>query len=63
MAAPYTLDDLLRWTDSGGLWELVERHGGRVVLDLVTCTGGEVVGRVESTDPALLALVTAPPPL
>jgi hypothetical protein len=29
-----------------------------VVLDLVTCTGGEVVGRIDSTDPALLDYVS-----
>jgi hypothetical protein len=57
MPTPYSLEDLLRWTDSGGLWELVSMHDDRVVLDLVTCTGGEVAGRVDSTDEALLAYV------
>jgi hypothetical protein len=59
MPTTQTLDDLLRWTASGGLWELVSAHDGRVVLDLVTCTGGEVVGRIDSTDPALAAYVRA----
>jgi hypothetical protein len=57
MPTTQTLDDLLHWTASGGLWELVSMHEGRVVLDLVTCTGVEVVGRIDSDDPALLAFV------
>lgn len=61
MTTPHSLDDLRRWTDSGGLWELVEAHSDRVVLDLISCTGGEVVGRIDSDDPDLVAFVRSDP--
>jgi hypothetical protein len=52
------LADLRRWIDSGGVWELVEVDADRAVVALITCTGGEVVGTLDSRDPDLLAFVT-----
>ena len=54
------LGDLRRWIDSGGRWELVEVRDDRAVVALVTCTGDEVVGTLDTRDPDLLAFVTGP---
>jgi hypothetical protein len=36
---------------------VVDRGGARVVIALLTCTGGEEVGRITSTDPEVVAFV------
>ena len=56
--SPAGLPDLRRWIDSGGGWELVEVDADRAVVALITCTGDEVVGTLDSSDPDLLAFVT-----
>lgn len=39
---------LLRWESAGGTWELVGAETGWVELELLTCTGGEPMGRLRS---------------
>lgn len=56
------LAELRRWIDSGGGWELVSSDDHHVVVALLTCTGGEVVDTLDSTDPALRAHVLGPSP-
>jgi hypothetical protein len=48
------LDDLERWTLSGGHWRLIDISNDHAVVDLCTCTG-EPLERLESDDPALIA--------
>ncbi len=48
---------LQRWQDSGGIWRVLRRTGGVIDIELVTCTGDEVMGRVSSADPELLEWV------
>ncbi|MCC2336682.1 hypothetical protein [Cellulomonas wangsupingiae] len=48
---------LRRWEDSGAVWRVLGADGERLVVGLWTCTGGEVVERVESDDPALARFV------
>ncbi len=48
---------LLRWEAAGGTWVQRGRSGGALVVDLVTCDGGEVVGELRSPDPAFVAHV------
>ena len=60
--SPAGLPDLRRWIDSGGGWELVEVDADRTVVALITCTGDEVVGTLDSRDPDLLAFVTGRDP-
>lgn len=47
--------ELQRWTDSGAHWRVVHRTLDHVTIALVTCTGDETVGWVNSTDEHLLA--------
>jgi hypothetical protein len=42
------LEQLLRWEESGGTWEVVSDAGGMLVVDLLPCTGGQSVGTIES---------------
>ncbi len=56
-AVDSALDELRRWEDSGAGWRVRSRAGGRLVLALLTCDGGEEVQRLESSDPAVLAWV------
>lgn len=51
------LEALRRWEDSGGTWMLTRDEGSSVVLDLLTCSGGEVMATLRSDDPALLSYV------
>jgi hypothetical protein len=51
------VDDLQRWTDAGALWRVVRRSPGLVELSLCTCTGGEEVDRIVSTDPDVLRYI------
>jgi hypothetical protein len=48
---------LQRWEGSGGTWRLVSQDGNGVVLELLTCSGGEVMGHLRSDDPTVLAHV------
>jgi len=48
---------LRRWEDSGAVWRVLSRDGARVTVGLWTCTGDEVVDRIESDDPALARYV------
>lgn len=48
---------LRRWETSGGHWQVLSRSGGRLVVSLLTCTGGEEVDRLRSADPDLLGYV------
>jgi hypothetical protein len=52
------LQDLVRWIDAGGEWRVVSR-GASVTVSLVTCDGGEEMGRVTSADPSFVAFVEA----
>jgi hypothetical protein len=45
------LEVLRRWESSGGTWRVVVRTSDRLVLDLATCDGGEVMGRLEAAPP------------
>lgn len=47
-AAPDPLEVLQRWEDSGGTWRLVHDDPGVVVVELLTCSGGEVMGHVRT---------------
>lgn len=49
------IDKLTRWSDSGATWRVFSRTPERVTIELLTCTGGEVVERLTSTNPELLA--------
>jgi hypothetical protein len=51
------VDMLQRWEDAGAIWRVVSRDTHRVEVALLTCTGGEEVDRLHSSDPELLAFV------
>ena len=51
------VDMLQRWEDAGAIWRVVSRDDQHIEVALLTCTGGEEVDRVHSTDPELLAFV------
>jgi hypothetical protein len=57
LVASDDLDVLLRWEASGGTWEVAARGPDGVVLALLTCSGDEQVGRLESAEPDVLAHV------
>ncbi len=46
-----------RWEQAGGTWKLREARGEHVVVDLITCDGGEVMDQVASSDPEFVAYV------
>jgi hypothetical protein len=48
---------LQRWGDAGAIWRVVRRTPGSLEISLLTCTGGEEVDRLVSSDPALQAFV------
>ncbi|GAA1071307.1 hypothetical protein GCM10009648_02070 [Tsukamurella spumae] len=54
------LEQLRRWEDSGGTWTVLRRSADGAVVALMRCDGGEIVDRLESADPALLAHIDAP---
>lgn len=39
---------LRRWEDSGAVWRVLERRGAHVTVGLWTCTGDELVDRVQA---------------
>jgi hypothetical protein len=49
--------ELQRWQDSGAVWEVISRKGGRVTVALLRCDGGEEVDRFTSDEPRLLAFI------
>jgi hypothetical protein len=60
------VETLLRWEESGAVWQVVARTPSRVTVALLRCDGGEEVERLATTDPATLAFVaertdTTPP--
>jgi len=48
---------LRRWELSGAGWRVAHRSPAGLEIELLTCTGDEVVGLVRSADPRLLAYV------
>ncbi len=51
------VDTLRRWEERGAVWRVVSRTPSRIEIALLTCTGGEEVDRLRSSDPELLAFV------
>jgi hypothetical protein len=51
------VETLRRWQDSGAVWRVVTRTPSTVVVALLTCSAGEEVDRITSTDPELIAFV------
>ena len=49
--------EVQRWQDSGAVWAVISRKGGRVTVALLRCDGGEEVDRFTSDDPRLLAFI------
>lgn len=52
-----TLLKLQRWEGSGAIWRVTSRTDTRLRIDLVTCTGGQVMETVDSSDADVLAWV------
>lgn len=48
---------LRRWERSGGHWRVMSRTGAGLRVELITCTGDEVVDVLESDDAELVALI------
>jgi hypothetical protein len=51
------LDQLRRWEDGGGTWRVLALTSDHVEIALFTCSGGEEMARLRSSDPALLDYV------
>lgn len=51
------VDMLQRWEDAGALWRVISRDAHRVEVAMLTCTGGEEVDRLHSSDPDLLTYI------
>ena len=49
--------ELQRWEDAGAVWRVVGRTVDTVTVALVSCDGGEEVGRFTSDDAELLTFV------
>ena len=49
------LSELLRWEAAGGTWQVVSRRADTIEISLRTCAGDEEMGRIRSSEPALLA--------
>jgi hypothetical protein len=49
--------ELQRWQDSGAVWQVISRKGGRVTVALLRCDGGEEVDRFTSDDPSLVSFI------
>lgn len=47
------VENLRRWTDAGALWRVVRRSGDEIEISMCTCTGGEEVDRIVSSEPAV----------
>jgi hypothetical protein len=48
---------LRRWEAAGGVWRVLGSSPAGLTVALCTCTGGEEVDRLTSSDPALAAYV------
>jgi len=48
-------ETLVRWEDSGGTWEVLRRGPDGVTISLRTCTVGEEVDRLTTTDVDVVA--------
>lgn len=44
------LDALRRWETGGAVWRVVAREAGLLDVALLTCDGGEQVGRIVSAE-------------
>jgi len=51
------LEQLQRWVRAGGTWQALSRGSGTAEGALLTCSGGEEMARLRSTDPELVAYV------
>jgi hypothetical protein len=51
------VERLRRWEGSGGAWQVARRTSSGLEIVLLTCDGGEEMGQLASSDPALLAYV------
>lgn len=60
MARQTTIAELEDWERNGAVWRAVEISEDHAVVDLCACTG-ELMERVESDDPELIAFVRAHP--
>ncbi|VEG53066.1 Uncharacterised protein [Mycolicibacterium aurum] len=49
--------ELRRWEEAGAVWQVVGRTRSSVTIELLSCDGGECVGRFTSTDPRVLGFV------
>jgi hypothetical protein len=47
------LDDLRRWQDSGGLWRVLVRTPETLHIALLTCSTGEEMTRLVTSDPQI----------
>jgi hypothetical protein len=54
---PDALAALLRWEAAGGEWVVRAPDGASTVVDLTTCDGGDVMGRLVSSSPEFVAYV------
>lgn len=54
---PDPVEELQRWEEGGANWRVVSRSGGALRIELVTCTGDEVVDVLTSSDPALFEFI------
>lgn len=52
-----TIGELRDWELNGAVWRPVEILADRAVVDLCSCSG-ELMDRVESTDPEFIAFVS-----
>lgn len=57
MSAVESVEVLRRWENAGGTWEVLSRSSGVLTVRLCTCTGGEEVDRLTSSEPSLTAYV------
>jgi hypothetical protein len=51
------LDALRRWETGGAVWRVVAREAGLLDVALLTCDGGEQVGRIVSGEEDVAAYV------
>ena len=49
--------ELRRWEKAGALWRVIGRTASAVTVALLTCDGGEEVGRFTSDDPRVFAFL------
>ena len=49
------LDVLRRWEESGAVWRVISSSKDTVDIALLTCTAGEEIGRIHTSDPQVRA--------